>query len=195
MVSQAAKSITNIFHSLYPDNLISRLSDTAIAALEPAVATPAEQHVRDTQNPRLKLPEVLSFVRVLLQTKQKYHLAEATMSMLDAAAMRSKSPPGCKDLKTTAFPHSMGEFASADVEFMRPYMAVPFVSVVGQQQPDQSDISTDWTKARRHQEASGIPLHVFGQYDHVSDVVIRGALEQSTFNQLMCWDELGEEFP
>ncbi|KIW64803.1 hypothetical protein PV04_09712 [Phialophora macrospora] len=194
MVSQAASSITDIFRNLYADNLITRLPDTAIAVLEPAVATHLLYSMSPT--PTVRESSIQKFYlcwRVLLQFKQTYHLADMAMSMLDAAAKRLKSPPDVKTLKKAALSQLMDEFASADEEAARSYMAVPFARVVGEQKAGRSDVGHDWTRLGRHQEDSSLPEEVSKGYDPSFGVDAGSALEPSPFDQLLCWDDLEGE--
>jgi hypothetical protein len=191
MVSQAASSITDIFRDLYADNLITRLPDTAIAVLEPAVATHLLYSMSPT--PTVRESSFQKFYlcwRILLQFKQTYHLADMTMSMLDAAAKRLKSPPDVKALKKAAFSQLMDEFASADAEAARSYKAVPFVGVVGEQKTDRSDVVHDWTRPDRQQEESNCPEEGGKEFEPSCAVDADSVLDPSPFDQLMCWDDL-----
>ncbi len=194
MVSQAATSVTGIFRGLYADNLIARLPDTAIAALEPAVATHLLYSMSETAAVReTSFQKFYLCWRILLQFKQTYYVAETTMSMLDAAAKRLKSPPDLTALKAAAYSQLMDEFASADEEAARSYMAVPFVGVVGDQKTDRSDIAREWTASGTVQDGFGIPGHVAAGFDIEVGGATNLEVEPTTFDQLMCWDDLEEE--
>ncbi|KAJ9604181.1 hypothetical protein H2200_011015 [Cladophialophora chaetospira] len=194
MVFQAAVSVTDIFRGLYTDGLITRLPDTAIAALEPAVATHLLYSMSETATMReTSFQRFYLCWRILLQFKQTYHVAETTMSMLDAAARRLKSPTDLKALKAAAYSQLMEEFTTADDEAARSYMTVPFVGVVGDQIKDRSDAAGDWTRLGKLQERASMPGQ--GAEDFALDLRMEytPGLESNTFEQLMCWDDIEEE--
>ncbi|OCT45449.1 C6 transcription factor [Cladophialophora carrionii] len=194
IVSQAAASITDIFKDLYADNLISRLPDTAIAVLEPAVAThllcsmSVTPTVRDSSFQKFYL-----CWRILLQFKQTYHLADMTMSMLDAAAKRLKSPSDLKALKKAAFSQLMDELASADEEAARTYMAVPFLGVVGEQKTNRSDVVNDWPRQSRPRREPSFSGGTGKDLDQSFEVDTESVLDLSPFDELMCLDDLEAE--
>lgn len=194
MVLQATKSITDIFADLYADDLISLMPDTAIAVLEPAVTTHLLRSMSDSSTVReTSFQRFYLCWRILLQFKETYHLAETTMSMLDAAAKRLKSVPDLRALKATGFSRLMEEHSSVDGDVTaRPYMAVPFVGVVGDQKTDgQSDTTDDWTQL---EALSGMTKRKSNEGERPSAVGTEVPVDPGTFEQLVHWDEAGEEF-
>ncbi|EXJ56188.1 hypothetical protein A1O7_09119 [Cladophialophora yegresii CBS 114405] len=197
VVSQAAASITDIFKNLYADSSITRLPDTAIAVLEPAAAT--HLHYSMSATPTVRESSIQKFYlcwRILLQFRQTYPLADMTMSMLDAAAKRLKSPPDLRALKRATFSQLMGELASADEEAARSYMAVPsvpFVGVVGEQKADHSDVVHDWTRLRSLQEEPSFPGESGTDPDHSFGIDTESVFDQTPFDQLVCWDDVEAE--
>lgn len=191
MVSRAARSITDIFGGLYADNLITRLPDTAIAALEPAVAThllysmSEAAHIRETSIQKFYL-----CWRILLQFGKTYFLAEATMTMLNAAAQRLKTLPDLKSSKPAACSLLVDEVCSTNDSKSTAHVAVPFVGVVGNQKEENPHEATSWIAldgAHEQFEAAG---RAVDNDDHVFDLGANGALDTSSFDQLVCWDDL-----
>ena len=196
VLSEAAKSVTDIFKNLYCDNLISRLPDTAIAALEPAVTTHLINSMSENRTVReTGFQKFYLCWRILLQFKQTYHIAETTMSMLDAAAKRLKSLPDVKALKAAAFSQLMDGFAIADEEAVKSYMAVPLVGIVDDRMTGQSDVSARRALPEQQGEVIETLALLSDSYIDSVDVGIDVGVEQSNFDQLMCWDDFEEELP
>jgi hypothetical protein len=196
MVSQAATSITRIFTSLYTDNLISRLPGTAIAALEPAIATHLLNSTSEAPNVRdASFQKFFLCWRILLQFKKTYNLANTTMKMLEAAAKRLKSTPDLKALKGVAFSQLMNEYAALDEEVTKSYMAVPFTGVVGDQKTDRSDLTYNWaesTKSELRGSGSGVLQISEKSMSPAPEALADGLPVMDTFDQLLFWDEIAD---
>ncbi|OQU99915.1 Fungal specific transcription factor domain-containing protein [Cladophialophora immunda] len=194
MVSQAAKSITSIFTNLYADHLISWLPDTAIAVLEPAVAT----HLLYSMS-ELDVVRQTSFQkfylcwRILQQLGEVYYLAETTMSMLNAAAQRLKSLPDLKVVKSAACSQLIDAICPPSDDNATSHVAVPFVGVVGEQKRDRSDVAMGWDEPEKIREEPRQQTQVLDTYDHNFDLEANCALDPNAFDQLVCWDVVEEE--
>ncbi|KIW87818.1 uncharacterized protein Z519_11402 [Cladophialophora bantiana CBS 173.52] len=194
MVSQAAKSITSIFSDLYAYHLISWLPDTAIAVLEPAVAThllysmSEQAAVRETGFQKFYI-----CWRILQQLGEVYYLAETTMSMLNAAAQRLKSRPDLQATKLAACSQLINAICPAGNDNAATHVAVPFVGVVGDQKKDRSDVTVDWVDSRKIRQEPRNQTQALDNYDHNFDLEANCALDPSTFDQLVCWDAAEEE--
>ncbi|OAP62539.1 hypothetical protein AYL99_01766 [Fonsecaea erecta] len=194
MLSQAAKSITSIFTSLYADHLISWLPDTAIAILEPAVAThllysmSEVDAVRDTSFQKFYL-----CWRILQQLGEVYYLAETTMSMLNAAAQRLKSLPDLKMVTSATCSQLLDAICPPDQDKTTTSEIVPFVGVVGDQKKHRSDLAADWGDLKKTWEERRNQTQVFATYGHNFDLELSCASDVNTFDQLIYWDAADEE--
>jgi hypothetical protein len=191
IVSQSARSITDIFGRLYADNLIECLPDTAIAAMEPAAVTHLLYSMSEVPKDReTSFQKFYICWRMLLRMGQSSYLADTTISMLNAAAQRLKCHPEPSPTKPAACSglceatHSTGDKTSES------RVAVPFVGVVGNQKND----STLWTDDDSDMAGltEGNPNESsdekFPEDDHILDT--NPVWEASTFDQLISWDSL-----
>ncbi|KIW86561.1 hypothetical protein Z517_01959 [Fonsecaea pedrosoi CBS 271.37] len=196
MVSQASKSITGIFTKLYADHLIPWLPDTAIAILEPAVATHLLYSMSELEQVRqISFQRFYLCWRILQQLGEVYYLAETTMSMLNAAAHRLKSLPDLRGLKSVACSQLIDVISpSGGGDDTATHIAVPFIGVVGDQKKDQSDVAVDWSDPPDTREQRRDNKQVSDTCDHNFDLEANCALDSINFDQLVYWDAV-EEIP
>ena len=190
MVSQAANRITCIFTNLYVQGLISRLPDTAIAALEPAVAT----HLlcSKSENPAVQDADSPKFYlcwQILQEFKEVYPSVENTIAMVGAAAQRLKALYAFTGAKNAAHLHFSDGLWAMEEQFVRAPITVPIGTVVADHEIDQSVVTPDWSTKENEEDLEG-PKQVFDHYSDGCDLDSGCASDANAFafGELISWD-------
>lgn len=187
VVFQAAQGITANFSTLYTENLLSFLPETATAALEPAIVT----HLLYSTS---EVPQVRhhSFQRfylcwsMLLQLGETYSLADTTVSMINAASQRLKTPTGGRRKSAAKSTFSANQLSSPINFGSLSNIAVPLVNVVGNQR--KADLSEGWEQGSFGQTDFMDPLESLDLGNTLGNTGMGGFSDAELFEQLVCWD-------
>jgi len=189
MAWQAANGIATIFGYLHSRGLITRLPDTAIAALEPAMTTLLLHSMSGAAAMREKTLWKFSLCcQVLQELRKVYTLAETTVAMMEAMTQRLRSRPGPELVETAAPSQAFDKIPAVDVKGATAPMTVLFEFELGQQETDQPEGAENWEGPIMLDEELGVSKRIHTSNQHSLDIDVDTTSDLDMFDQLMSWD-------